>query len=96
MVTISRWDAVDRLDSEERIAGFLEAVVEEGGTGSLPRALVKAAKARAINQIAKATGIDRRTVCKMFAEDCNVAAEPDLSPDLIAKVTRAFAAPVQV
>jgi len=96
VVTISRWDAVERLDSEERIAGFLEAVIEEGGTGSLPRALAKAAKARAINQITKTTGIERKMVCKMFTEDCNIEIEPDLNPDLIAKVTKAFAIPAQV
>jgi probable addiction module antidote protein len=96
MVTISRWDVIERLDSEERIAGFLEAVIEEGGASSLPRALAKAAKARAINQLAKTTGIDRKTLCKMFSEDCNIEVEPDLSTDLVVKVSKAFAVPVPV
>jgi len=96
VTTTARWDVIERLDCEERIAGFLDAVMEEGGAASLPRALAKAAKARAINQVAKTTGIDRRTLCKMFSDDCNIEHEPDLSPDLLVRATKAFASPAPV
>jgi DNA-binding phage protein len=39
MVTVSRWNILEHLDSEEEIAGHIEAALEECG----PRALAKAA-----------------------------------------------------
>ena len=96
MVTVGRYDVVDYLDSEEAIAGYLEAVMEEGGTKLFIRALPKAARARAILQLAKETGIDRLTLCKMLSDEYEMADSeyPALSPDAIARVAKAFAAPL--
>ncbi|MDR1841912.1 MAG: putative addiction module antidote protein [Holophagales bacterium] len=97
MVTISRYDVVDYLDSEKTIAGYLEAVMEEGGIRLFVRALPEAARARTILQLAAETGIDRKTLCRMLSDDSDMAESeyPVLSPDMIARVTRAFAAPAQ-
>ena len=92
-MTVKRWDPTEHMDSEERIRGFLEAVQEEGGIAAMPSALAEAAKARAINQLAKETGIDRLELCRMFAQSGEV---PPPNPESIARVAQAFAVPVQV
>jgi probable addiction module antidote protein len=81
------------MDSEERIRGFLEAAMEDGGMEALPLALAVAIKARAINQLAKETGIDRLELCRMLTQD-PAAYPPD--PDAVAKVAQAFEVPVPV
>jgi probable addiction module antidote protein len=91
MVTISRWDVLERLDSEERIAGFLEAVIEEGGAEAFPRALTKAAQARAVNQMARETGIDRTELCRMLSAEGDRRA---MTPEAAGRLARAFAVPV--
>ena len=89
MVTLRSWNVLESLDCEGRIAGFLEAVLEEGGARALPGALAKAAQARAINRLAEETGIDRKTLCGVFLEESEKA-DPPLSQELIVKVAKAF------
>ena len=96
MVTISRWNVLEYLDSEEEITGFLEAVMEEGGISAMPRALAKAAQARTINQLAKETDIDRKILCEMFIEDSNTEKAPKLNQEVVVKVAKAFSVPVHV
>jgi probable addiction module antidote protein len=97
MVTLSRYDSVDYLDSNEGIAEYLQAAMERGDEKHLCRCLAKATKARAINQLAKETGIDRKALCRMLDEDGDSSAEvPSVSPDAIARVAKAFAVPVSV
>jgi len=93
MVTVSRWNTLEYLDSEEEITGFLEAVIEEGGAAQLPRALAKAAQARFINQLAKETGIDRKSLCGVFLDGGNAAPS---DPDFVEKLARAFSIAVPV
>ena len=95
MVTISRWNVLEYLDSEEEITGFLEAVIEESGMNAMPRALAKAAQARIINQLVKETGIDRKILCEMFLEDAN-SEIPEVSQEVICKFAKAFSVPVPV
>jgi len=95
MVKTRRWNVLDRLDSEERIAGYLQAAImdiEDGecGPAFFLDALADAAKARAINQLAKETGIDRKLLCDMEAQDAKDIA-PKISRDAIEKVAKAFA-----
>ena len=102
MVTLRRWNILEHLHNEEEIAGYLEAAItdiEEGECDSsfFPLCLADAAKARAINQLAKETGIDRKIFCDMFLEDSDARTKaPEISTDAIKRVTRAFAVPVQV
>jgi DNA-binding phage protein len=56
----------------------------------MPSALAEAAKARAINQLAKETGVDRLELCRMFAQSGEATAP---SPESIARVAKAFAVP---
>jgi probable addiction module antidote protein len=99
-VALSPWNILDSLGTEEDIALYIEAAlvdIEEGECDAsfLFDALADAAKARAINQLAKETSIDRKMLCRMLDEDGNAEAI-SISPDAIAKVARTFAAPVTV
>jgi probable addiction module antidote protein len=96
MVTTRDWNILEHLCSEKDIAGFLEAVMEEtGDIRALCGCFADVAKARAINRLAKETGIDRRTLCMLFDDDGD-AEIPDVSPDAIAMVAKAFAVAVPV
>jgi probable addiction module antidote protein len=91
MVTLSMWDTLEYLDSEEEIAGFLEAVIAEGGAAAFPRALTKAAQARAVNQLAKETGMDRGELCRMLSVE---GGDQVMTPEAAERLARAFAVPV--
>jgi DNA-binding phage protein len=95
---LSRWNVLEYLDSEAQITGHLEAVLEDapGDIHCYSRALVKAAQARTINQLVKETGADRKALCDMFLDAVDEAEAPEISHDVIAKVAKAFAAPVPV
>jgi probable addiction module antidote protein len=91
MVTLSKFDSVDYLDSDEAISEYLIAALECGDEAHTKHCLADAAKAKTINQLAKETGIDRAELCRMFADD---GEDPVPEPEsrLNSKVARAFAA----
>lgn len=96
-VRLSRWNLLDSLATEEDIAGYLHAAlldIEEGECDAsfIFDALADAAKARAINQLAKETGIDR----KQFYSIESSSKIPKISHDAIVRVVEAFAAPALV
>jgi len=96
-VKISRHNVFYRLDSEGRIANFLEVASKEapGDMRFYTVCLIKAAQARTINQLAKETGVDRKTLCDMFLEYYDKEAKaPEISHDVIQKVSKAFAVPL--
>jgi probable addiction module antidote protein len=99
-VALSDWNLFDRLDSEERIANYLRAAlldIEEGECNAsfILDALADAAKARAINQLAKEMGIDRKRFYDIEGSGASYQA-PEISHDAIVKIVEAFAAPVLV
>jgi probable addiction module antidote protein len=57
-------DISELLDSEEMIAGFLSAAAEDEDPDVLIGALMHAAKARGMMQVAKATGLNRESLYK--------------------------------
>lgn len=71
MVTHTRWDAADYLDSEERIAGYLDAVFEDGDPALIKAALADVAKARGMTELAAKAGISRAGLYKALGEDGN-------------------------
>lgn len=71
MVTTTRWDAADYLDSEERIAGYLDAVLEDGDPALLKAALNDVARARGMTELAEKAGISRAGLYKALGEDGN-------------------------
>ncbi len=85
-VKFSRYDVVDYLKSEEDMAGYLEACMEEAGDDAayIAAALGDIARARGMGQLAKDTGISREGLYKALSADGN----PSLGTVL--KVVRAL------
>ena len=58
------FDAVEYLDSEEAVAEYLTAMIEEGDPAMLAAALGDIARARGMSEIAKASGLTREALYK--------------------------------
>jgi len=84
MVKISKFDAVDYLDSEEMMAEYLTAAMEDENPDVFLAALADVAKARGISQLAKDTGLGRESLYKTLAP----GAKPRF--DTIMKITKAL------
>jgi probable addiction module antidote protein len=69
----SRYDSADYIETEEDIAAYLDAVMEEGGGDPtyVTRALVVVARARNISKLARDTGMSREGLYKALSEDGN-------------------------
>jgi probable addiction module antidote protein len=69
----SKWDAADYLETDEDIAMYFEACIEEDpGDGSLIReALGDISRARGMSRIARETGISREGLYKALSADGN-------------------------
>jgi len=97
---MKRWNVLEYLRDEGEIAEFLESAILDIEEGEADvrfffRCLTKATQARAINQIAKETGIDRKALCNLFLEDS--ADNADIlrdKADSIMQAARAIAAPI--
>jgi probable addiction module antidote protein len=92
---ISDFDSVEYLDNEETIAEYLAAAMERGDEVHIRRCLADAAKARALLQLAKETGIDRDTIYQMLSSDPAPQAA-GINRDAIVRVAKVFAVPVPV
>jgi len=66
------FDAADYLDSEETIAEYLTAALEEPDPAVFMRAVADVAKARGIAKIARATGLGRESLYKAFVPGAKV------------------------
>lgn len=82
----TRWDAADYLESDEEMAVYLDACLDEDpGDGSLIRvALNDIARARGMTQLARDTGLTREGLYRALSSSGN----PELSTVL--KVIRAL------
>ena len=80
----TRWDVTEFLDSEERIAVFLEAAFEEGDPSLISAALGEVARARGMMQMAKDTGISREALYRALS----IEGRPEFNT--ILKVMKAF------
>lgn len=69
----TRLDAADYLKSEDDIAAYLEAVMEESATdpAAIARALGAVARARNMAQLARDTGLTREGLYKALSGDGN-------------------------
>lgn len=72
-VTFARYDTADYLKSEEDIAAYLEAVMEEGGDDPayIARALGAVARARNMTALAKEVGMSRVGLNKALSGEGN-------------------------
>jgi probable addiction module antidote protein len=80
----TKWDVAEFLDSEERIAMFLEAAFEEDDPGLITAALGDVARARGMTQMAKDTGFSREALYRALSRD----GRPEFNTVL--KVMKAF------
>ena len=78
------YDSVEFLTDEPTILAYLQAATETNDHGFYISCLDKAIRARAINQLAETTGIDRDQIFEMFADT-------DSDPLVVTKIQAAFA-----
>ncbi len=78
------WDAAKHLETEEDMAAYLEAALENGEPTLVAVALGDIARAKGMSQIARETGLGRESLYKALSPDGN----PEFST--ILKVVRAL------
>lgn len=66
-VKTSEWDASEYLGSEEEIAAYLNAVLDEGDPVLLQAALGDVAKARGMTAVAQEVGVGRESLYKSLS-----------------------------
>ena len=67
MGSLAKFDAVDYLDSEELIAEYLAAALEDENPDVFLAALADVVKARGISAIAQSSGLGRESLYKALA-----------------------------
>jgi|SRR4051812_20773263 probable addiction module antidote protein len=65
------WDAAEHLETEEDMAAYLEAALQEGDTALVAAALGDIARAKGITQIARETGLGRESLYKALSPEGN-------------------------
>lgn len=90
--TLTRWDPVENLTSEEAIAAYLEAAMEEAGDDPayIAAVLGDIAKARGILKLAEDTGMTRGGLYRALSPGENPSFET------ILKVTKALGLKVTI
>jgi probable addiction module antidote protein len=71
VISVSKWDAAEHLDSEEAVVAFLAEAMEMGDQKFIVHALNIVARARGMTQIAKDAGIGRQALYKSLGEGGN-------------------------
>ena len=65
------WDAAEHLNTEEEMAAYLEAALEEGDPTLVASALGDIARARGMTQLARETGLGRESLYKALSPSGN-------------------------
>lgn len=65
------WDIVNSLDSDERIAAYLDAVLEDGDPQLIVAALGDIARAKGMTEVARNAGLGRQSLYKALSPDGN-------------------------
>ena len=65
------WDAAEYLNSDEDMAAYLEAALEEGEPSLVAAALGDIARARGMTQLARETGLGRESLYKALSQSGN-------------------------
>ena len=65
------WDVAEHLDTDEDMAAYLEAALEEGDPALVAAALGDIARAKGIAQIARETGLGRESLYKALSPEGN-------------------------
>jgi len=83
-IETQKWDVIHHLDSDEKIALFLEAVFEDGDPAVIAGAIGEVARARGMSQVAKDAGLSRENLYRALSDGGN----PEFAT--ILKVVRAI------
>ncbi|MFG1376888.1 addiction module antidote protein [Xanthobacter autotrophicus] len=70
-VKTTRWDVTEHLDSDESIALFLEAVLEENDPVLLATALGDIARAKGMTELARKAGLSRESLYRALSAEGN-------------------------
>lgn len=63
------WNVQDHLNSPEEVAGYLEAIFEDGDPSLIAAGLGDIARSKGMSQIARETGISREGLYKALSAD---------------------------
>jgi probable addiction module antidote protein len=66
-----RWDAAEHLETDEDMAAYLEAALEEGDTALVAAALGDIARVKGMTEVARKTGLGRESLYKALSPDGN-------------------------
>ncbi|MDO8723908.1 MAG: putative addiction module antidote protein [Syntrophales bacterium] len=69
--TTSVWDAAEHLETDEDMAAYLEAALEENDPSLIAAALGDIARAKGMSRIAKQTGLGRESLYKALSPEGN-------------------------
>ena len=83
-VKTTKWDAVDYLKTDEDMANYLEAAIEDGDPALISAALGDIARAKGMSQVARKAGLGRESLYKALSPNGN----PELAT--ILKVVKAL------
>ena len=65
------WDAAEHLKTDEDMAAYLEAALEDGDPGLVSAALGDLARAKGMTEIAREAGLGRESLYKALSPDGN-------------------------
>jgi probable addiction module antidote protein len=71
MVQTHSWDIIEHLKTEEDMAAYLEAALEEGDPALVVAALGDIARAKGMTQIAREAGLGRESLYKALSPSGN-------------------------
>jgi len=71
MVESRPWDVVEHLETEEDMAAYLDAALEDGDMGVVVAALGDIARAKGMAQIARDAGLGRESLYKALSTTGN-------------------------
>lgn len=83
-VKTTLWDPAEHLKTDEDMAAYLEAAIEDGDTAIIAAAVGDIARAKGMSQIARETGLGRESLYKALSPGGN----PEFAT--ILKVVRAL------
>jgi probable addiction module antidote protein len=70
-IKISEWDTAEVLTTPERIAAYLEAVLEENDPALIADALGVIARAKGMTKLSRETGLTREGLYQALSKDGN-------------------------
>lgn len=90
MRKVSDFDVLEYLDSEEAMAAYLNAALEEGDVSMLGAALGDIARAKGMTKLSKETGVTRDGLYKALSQTGNP------SFDLVQRVVNSLGLKIEV